>query len=138
MRTPRRPIQLYGERCGAQRVLDVFDEFGVKTTWFLNGAGVAPGERADDETMPLLAELGYRYYMGFLDEDLPYTLRTWNGDLTVRAQALREFFAYARAKPKVWFPRCVDEAGHYRARYGDLYVQTWPHYGTGLPRPMAG
>ncbi len=244
--------RLYGERCGAQRVLDVFDEFGVKTTWFLNGAGVeafpdlakeilaaghelasenwrhqypwrqtdaeqradlertvasfernagvrpagyiAPGERPNDSTMPLLAELGYKYHMGTLNEDLPYTLRTAKGDLVVmqygiwlndhqlayavrkdprellewcrdqfdqlyeegqkgypgmmvigihpfiagrpfRAKALREFFAYATSKPKVWFPRCVEAADHYLKNYRDRYVETWPHYGTGRPRP---
>ncbi len=244
--------RLYGERAGAQRVLDAFDDFGVKTSWFLNGAGVeafpdlareilaaghelgsenwrhqyiwrqtdaeqkadlertiaafernlgvrpkgfiTPGERMNDYTMPLLAELGYTYYMGFLDEDLPYTLRTAKGDLTVmhygiwlndhmlaygirkdprdlyqwcrdefdqlyeegakgrpglivigihpfsggrpfRAKALREFLGYATAKPKVWFPRCIDAAEHYRTHFGDRYVLTWPLYGTGLPRP---
>ncbi len=244
--------RLYGERCGAYRVLDVLDEFDVKTTWFMNGAGVetlphlakeilaaghelasenwrheyvtrqtdevqkrelertiasfeknagvrpvgyiSPGERPNEYTLPLLAELGYRYYMGTLNEDLPYTLRTAKGELVLfsygiwltdhqmasstrknprdilqwwkdqfdqlyeeggrgrpgmmtmglhpfiigrpfRAKVLREFLAYAASKPKVWFARGVEAADHYRKNYGDRYVETWPHYGTGLPRP---
>ncbi len=244
--------RLYGERCGAYRVLDVLDEFEVKTTWFLNGSGVeafpglakeiigaghelasenwrhvyawtqteaqqredlertvrafeqrvgvrpvgfiSPGERPTDETLPLIAELGYRYYMGTLSEDLPYTLRTDRGDLVAfgygiwltdhqmagsvrkdprailqwwkdqfdqlyeegesgrpglmtmgihpfiigrpfRAKVLREFLAYARSKPRVWFPRCVEAADHYLANYRERYVERWPHYGTGRPRP---
>lgn len=246
--------RLYGERCGAYRVLDVLEKHGVRTTWFLNGAGVeafphlakeilaaghelasenwrheyvvrqtdevqkkelertiaafersagvrpvgyiSPGERPSEYTLPLLAELGYRYYMGTLNEDLPYTLRTAKGDLVIfaygiwltdhqmagsvrknprdvlqwwkdqfdqlyeegqqgrpglltmglhpfiigrpfRARVLREFLAYAAAKPKVWFPRCVEAADHYLANYRDAYVERWPHYGTGLPRPTA-
>jgi peptidoglycan/xylan/chitin deacetylase (PgdA/CDA1 family) len=245
--------RLYGERCGAYRMLDVLDEFGIKTTWFLNGSGVeafphlakeilaaghelasenwrheyvwrqtdpvqkaelertvaafekhagvrpvgyiSSGERPNHYTLPLIAELGYRYYMGTINEDLPYTLRTEKGDLVAmsygiwmtdhqlaspgrkdprsllqwwkdqfdqlyeeaekgrpgmmtmglhpfitgrpfRAKVLREFFAYARSKPKVWFPRCVDVADHYLANYRDAYVEKWPEfYGTGKPRP---
>ncbi len=131
--------RMYGERCGAYRILDVLDEFGIKTTWFLNGAGVeafpdlakeilaaghelasenwrhdyawrqtddvqkaelertvaaferhagvrpvgyiSPGERPNHSTLPLVAELGYRYYMGFTHEDLPVTIRTEKGDV---------------------------------------------------------
>src|SRR5712692_3864994 len=131
--------RLYGERCGAYRVLDILDEFGVKTSWHLNGAGVeafphlakeilaaghelasenwrheyvtrqadavqreelertirsfeknagvrpvgyiSSGERPNHYTLPLIAEMGYRYYMGTINEDLPYTLRTEKGDL---------------------------------------------------------
>lgn len=138
--------RLYGERCGAYRVLDVLDEFGVKTTWFLNGAGVeafphlareireaghelasenwrheyvwrqkdpeqraelertiaafekhagarpvgyiSSGERPNHYTLPLLAEMGYRYYMGTLNEDLPYTLRTEKGDLVAMSYGI--------------------------------------------------
>jgi len=244
--------RLYGERCGAYRVLDIFDEFEVKTTWFLNGAGVqaypglakeiaeaghelasenwqheyvwrqsddaqrsdlevtirsfidhvnkppvgyiSSGERPNDYTLPLLAEKGYRYYMGTLNEDLPYTIRTTHGDLVAfsygiwmtdhqmasptrksprdvlqwwkdqfdqlyeegiggrpgmmtmgihpfisgrpfRARVLREFLAYARSKPGVWFPRCVEAADHYLANYRDAYVEHWPFYGTAIPRP---
>ena len=244
--------RLYGERCGAYRVLDVLEEYGVKTTWFLNGSGVevfpglakeillaghelasenwrheyvtrqtdevqkkelertvasfeknagvrprgyiSSGERPNHYTMPLLAELGYRYYMGTINEDLPYTLRTEKGDLVAfsygiwmtdhqmassarknprdilrwwtdqfdqiyeegekgrpgmmtmglhpfiigrpfRARVLREFLAYATSKPKVWFPQCVEAADHYLARYREAYIERWPHYGTGLPRP---
>ncbi len=245
--------RLYGERCGAYRVLDVLDEFGIKTTWFMNGAGpeafrelakeilaaghelasenwdheyvwrqtddvqkaelqrtvasfeknvgvrpvgyISSGERPNHYTLPLIAELGYRYYMGTINEDLPYTLRTEKGDVVAmnygiwltdhqlagsarkdprqllqwwrdqfdqlyeeaekgrpgmmtmgihpfiigrpfRAKVLREFFAYATSKPKVWFPRCVEVADHYLAKYRDAYVEKWPEfYGTGKPRP---
>ncbi len=133
--------RLYGERCGAYRVLDVLDEFGVKTSWFLNGAGVeafpdlareikaaghelasenwrhdyvtrqtdeqqkdellrtvaafekhtggrpvgyiSSGERPNHYTLPLIVEQGYRYYMGTINEDLPYTMRTEKGDLAM-------------------------------------------------------
>ncbi len=243
---------LYGERCGAHRVLNIFKEFDIRTTWFMNGAGVeafpdlaklilgdghelasenwcheysctqtpeqqrddltrtiasfekhvgqrplgfiSPGERPTDDTPPLLAELGWEYYCGTIHEDLPYTLRTDKGDLTVirygfwlndhllagavrkdsrallqwsidefdqlyeegksgspgmmvlgihpfiagrpfRAKAMREFFAYARSKPRVWFPKAIDIARHYRKNYGDRYVDTWPNYGTGIRRP---
>jgi len=244
--------RLYGERCGAYRVLDVLEEFGVKTTWFLNGAGVeafpqlakeilaaghelasenwrheyvtrqtddvqkaelertirsfeqnagvkplgyiSSGERPNHYTLPLIAEKGYRYYMGTISEDLPYTLRTEKGDLVMfsygiwmtdhqmasstrknprdillwwkdqfdqiyeegekgrpglmtmglhpfiigrpfRARVLREFLAYASSKKKVWFARGVEATDHYLANYRDLYVETWPFYGTGIPRP---
>ncbi len=245
--------RMYGERCGAYRVLDVLDEFDIKTTWFMNGAGpegfpelakeihrsghevasenwnheyvwrqtddvqraelertiasfeknigvrpvgyISSGERPNHYTLPLIAEKGYRYYMGTISEDLPYTLRTEKGDIVAmnygiwltdhqlagsvrkdprqvlqwwkdqfdqlyeeaeagrpgmmtmgihpfiigrpfRAKALREFFAYARSKPKVWFPRCVEMADHYLKNYRDQYVETWPtFYGTGKPRP---
>ncbi len=244
--------RLYGERCGAYRVLDVLDEFGIKTSWFLNGAGVeafpelareiratghelasenwrheyvtrmsdaeqradlertiaafekhagvrptsyiSSGERPNDYTLPLLAEKGYRCYMGTLNEDLPYTLRTEKGDLAMfsygiwmtdhqmasktrkdprdilqwwkdqfdqlyeegtkgrpavmtmglhpfiigrpyRAKVLREFLGYVSAKPKVWFARSDEAADHYLKHYRDAYVEHWPHYGTGLPRP---
>jgi peptidoglycan/xylan/chitin deacetylase (PgdA/CDA1 family) len=243
---------LYGERNGAHRVLNVFKEFGIKTTWFLNGAGVeafpdiaklilgdghelgsenwrhdyawrqtreqqkddlertiaafqknlgirpfgfiSPGERPTDDTPELLAELGYEYYCGTIHEDLPYTLQTKKGEITVirygiwlndhmlayalrkdprallqweidefdqlyeegrqgspgmmvlgihpfiagrpfRAKALREFFAYATSKPKVWFPKAIDIARHYKKNYGDAYVDAWPNYGTGIRRP---
>jgi peptidoglycan/xylan/chitin deacetylase (PgdA/CDA1 family) len=245
--------RMYGERCGAYRVLDVLDEFDIKTTWFMNGAGpeafpdlakeivrsghevasenwcheyvwrqtddvqraelertiasfernigvrpvgyISSGERPNHYTLPLIAEHGYRYYMGTINEDLPYTLRTEKGDVVAmnygiwltdhqlagsvrkdprqvlqwwkdqfdqlyeeaengrpgmmtmglhpfivgrpfRAKVLREFFAYARSKPEVWFPRCVEVADHYLANYRDAYVEKWPEfYGTGKPRP---
>lgn len=243
---------LYGERNGAHRLLNAFAEFGIQTTWFLNGRTVeafpdlarliradghelasenwrhdyawtqsrdeqradlqrtiaafeqhlgarplgfiSPGERPTDDTPPLLAELGWEYYCGTIHEDLPYTLRTAAGDLTVirygiwlndhmlayalrkdprallqweidefdqlyeegkagnpglmvlgihpfiagrpfRAKALREFFAYARSKPRVWFPRAIEIARHYRTNYGERYVDSWPNYGTGIRRP---
>jgi allantoinase len=245
--------RLYGERCGAYRVLDVLDEFKVKTSWFLNGAGVqafpglakeilaaghelasenwrheyvtrqtdavqkaeltktidsfqknagvrpvgyiSSGERPNLYTMPLLAEHGYTYYMGTINEDLPYTLRTEKGDLVLfsygiwmtdhqmasstrkdprailqwwkdqldqlyeegeqgrpglmtmglhpfiigrpfRARVLREFLAYATAKKGVWFARGDEAAAHYLKHYRERYVETWPHFGTGLPRPV--
>jgi peptidoglycan/xylan/chitin deacetylase (PgdA/CDA1 family) len=244
--------RLYGERCGAHRMLEIFDEFDIRTTWFLNGAGVeafpelakeileaghelasenwrheyilqqtdqvqkaniertlkafqtnlnvrpvgfiAPGDRPNNYTLPLLAEKGYRYYLGMLNEDLPFTIRTESGDLVAftygvwmtdkqmaasartsprdvlqmwvdqfdqlyeegvagrpglmtmglhpyiigrpfRARVVREFLAYATSKPKVWFPRCVEVADHYLANYRESYVERWPFYGTGLPRP---
>ena len=245
--------RLYGERCGAYRILDILDEFGVKTSWFLNGAGVqafpelakeilaadhelasenwcheyvtrqtdevqkrdllrtiesfqknagvkpigyiSTGERPNLYTLPLLAEQGYRYYMGTMNEDLPYTLRTEKGDLVAfsfgiwmtdhqmasstrknprdilqwwkdqfdqlyeegekgrpgvmsmglhpfiigrpfRARVLREFLAYASSKKGVWFARGDEAASHYLENYRERYVETWPHFGTGLPRPV--
>ena len=247
--------RLYGERCGAYRVLDILEEFGVKTSWFLNGAGVeafphlakeildaghelasenwrhdyvtrqtdeiqrdellrtirafethagvrpvgyiSPGERPNHYTLPLIAEQGYRYYMGTISEDLPYTLRTEKGDLVMfsygiwltdhqmagsvrknprdilqwwkdqfdqlyeegekgrpglmtmglhpfiigrpyRARVLREFLDYVSKKKKVWFARGDAATDHYLANYREAYVEHWPHYGTGLPRPKEG
>jgi peptidoglycan/xylan/chitin deacetylase (PgdA/CDA1 family) len=138
--------RLYGERCGAYRVLDVLEEAGVHTTWFMNGAGVeahpevakeilaaghelasenwrheyvgrqtddvqkaeqlrtvasfeknagvrpvgyiSSGERPNHYTLPLIAELGYRYYMGTINEDLPYTMRTEKGDLVAMSYGI--------------------------------------------------
>jgi allantoinase len=243
--------RLYGERCGAYRMLDVLEEAGIHTSWFLNGAGVeafpdlakeilaaghelasenwrheyvgrmtdeqqkadlektlaafakigvkptsyiSPGERPTDYTLELIAEKGYTCYMGSLNEDLPYTLRTRKGDLVMfsygiwmtdhqmasktrknprdilqwwkdqfdqlyeegekgrpglmtmglhpfitgrpfRAKVLREFFAYVTSKPKVWLPRSDEATKWYLDNYREQYVETWPHYGTGLPRP---
>ncbi len=246
--------RLYGERCGAYRMLEVFDEFDIKTTWFLNGAGVeafpelareilgaghelasenwrheyvlrqtdpvqkadiertiqafqkhtgarpfgfiCPGDRPNNYTLPLLAEEGYRYYLGMLNEDLPFTIRTEKGDLLAftygiwmtdhqmasaarksprdvlqmwidqfdqlyeegvagrpglmtmglhpfvigrpfRARVVREFLAYTTSKPKVWFPRLNEVADYYLTNYRESYVERWPFYGTGLPRPAA-
>ena len=53
-----------------------------------------------------------------------------------RAKVLREFFAYATSKPKVWFARGDQAADHYLTNYRDAYVEEWPSfYGTGKARP---
>lgn len=51
-----------------------------------------------------------------------------------RIVALREFLRYAKGHPHVWFPRCIDVARWWRKSYRDHSVETWPNYGTGVPR----
>jgi hypothetical protein len=53
-----------------------------------------------------------------------------------RARVLREFLAYASSKKGVWFARGDEAAAHYLKHYRERYVETWPHFGTGLPRPV--
>ncbi len=42
-----------------------------------------PGERPTDNTPKILTDLGYKYWMCFLHEDLPYVLKVGRGELVI-------------------------------------------------------
>lgn len=65
------------QRADLKRTVDTFQRvLGFKPQGFM-----IPGARPTDETPGLLVELGYKYWMCFLNEDLPYVLKVDGGEL---------------------------------------------------------
>ncbi|MBI4526689.1 MAG: polysaccharide deacetylase family protein [Deltaproteobacteria bacterium] len=62
-----------------KRTVDTFQRIlGFKPQGY-----IMPGEKATDESPKILADLGYKYWMYFLHEDLPYVLRVDGGELVI-------------------------------------------------------
>ena len=67
-----------------KRTLDAFQRnLGVRPQGFM-----MPGERPTDDTPRVLVELGYKYWMSFLHEDLPYVLSVGRGEIVVAPYGL--------------------------------------------------
>ena len=49
---------------------------------------IMPGELPTDDTPGILVELGYKYWMSFLHEDLPYVLKVNGGELVVASYGI--------------------------------------------------
>ena len=62
-----------------KRTVDTFQ----KVLGFKPQGYIMPGERPTDDTPNILVELGYKYWMCFLHEDLPYVLKVDKGELVL-------------------------------------------------------
>jgi allantoinase len=67
------------QRNDIKRTVDTFQRvLGLKPRGY-----IMPGELPTDETPGILADLGYKYWMCFLHEDLPYVLKVNEGELVL-------------------------------------------------------
>ncbi len=67
------------QRADIKRTVDTFQRvLGFKPQGY-----IMPGERPTDDTPNILLELGYKYWMCFLHEDLPYVLKLDGGELVL-------------------------------------------------------
>lgn len=72
------------QRSDIKRTVDAFQKvLGFKPQGF-----IMPGERPTDETPKFLVELGYKYWMAFLHEDLPYILKVDGGELLIASYGI--------------------------------------------------
>lgn len=72
------------QRANFKRTVDTFQRvLGFKPQGFM-----IPGEKPTDETPGFLVELGYKYWMCFLNEDLPYVLKVNGGELVMASGGL--------------------------------------------------
>jgi peptidoglycan/xylan/chitin deacetylase (PgdA/CDA1 family) len=72
------------QRSDIKRTVDTFQRvLGFKPRGF-----IMPGELPTDETPGILTELGYKYWMCFLHEDLPYVLRVNGGELVLASYGI--------------------------------------------------
>ncbi|MGH7834613.1 MAG: polysaccharide deacetylase family protein, partial [Candidatus Binatia bacterium] len=72
------------QRSDIKRTVDAFQRvLGFKPQGF-----IMPGERPTDETPKFLVELGYKYWMAFLHEDLPYILKVDGGELLIASYGI--------------------------------------------------
>jgi len=67
------------QRDDIKRTVNAFQKvLGFKPQGF-----IMPGERPTDDTPKILIDLGYKYWMCFLHEDLPYVLKVGRGELVL-------------------------------------------------------
>ena len=67
-----------------KRTIDAFQKvLGFKPQGF-----IMPGERPTDDTPKILTELGYKYWMCFLHEDLPYVLNVDGKELVLASYGI--------------------------------------------------
>jgi peptidoglycan/xylan/chitin deacetylase (PgdA/CDA1 family) len=72
------------QRNDIKRTVDTFQRvLGFKPRGY-----IMPGELPTDETPGILAELGYKYWMCFLHEDLPYVLKVDTGELVLASYGI--------------------------------------------------
>ncbi|MBI4529566.1 MAG: polysaccharide deacetylase family protein [Deltaproteobacteria bacterium] len=72
------------QRNDIKRTVDTFQRvLGFKPQGY-----IMPGELPTDETPGILAELGYKYWMCFLHEDLPYILKVDGGELVLASYGI--------------------------------------------------
>ncbi|MGH7848404.1 MAG: polysaccharide deacetylase family protein [Candidatus Binatia bacterium] len=72
------------EHSDLKRTVDTFQRIlGFRPQGFM-----MPGERPTEDTPRVLVELGYKYWMSFLHEDLPYVLTVGRGEIVVASYGL--------------------------------------------------
>jgi len=72
------------QREDIKRTADTFQKvLGFKPQGF-----IMPGERPTDDTPKILVDLGYKYWMCFLHEDLPYVLKVDGGALVLASYGI--------------------------------------------------
>jgi len=72
------------QRNDIKRTVDTFQRvLGFKPRGY-----IMPGELPTDETPGILADLGYKYWMCFLHEDLPYVLKVDGGELVLASYGI--------------------------------------------------